>query len=93
MVAFSAQDTMILLEAIALVVLGTVAHVVRAKVYNVPDILDNILMAVVVGVALFSQLGEPTTVTVIMYLAAGYSGGEVLDWLLKPWWNKPETPT
>ncbi len=93
MVAFSAQATLLLLEAVGLVVLGAVGHVIRAKVRDVSDILDNLLLAVVAGVVLYSMLGEPTTATVVMYMAAGYSGGEALDWLLKPWWNKPEAPT
>jgi hypothetical protein len=82
------MGALIMLEAIALVVIGAVGHVVRAKVREVSDIVDNLLMAVVVGVALFALLGEPSSENAVLYMAGGYSGGEILDWLFKPWWNQ-----
>lgn len=84
------NGTLIILEAIALVVLGQVAHIVSAKITARGEIIDNLILAIVVGVAIFSLLGEPSATTAIPYLAAGYAGGEILDWLFKPWWNKPE---
>lgn len=81
-------DALIMLEAIGLTVAGAVAHVVRAKVKDASDIVDDLVLAVVVGIACFALMGEPSSATAIPYMAAGYSGGEALDWLFKPWWNK-----
>jgi len=77
----------IMLEAIALTIIGAVGHVVRAKIREISDIVDNLLLAVVVGVALFALLGEPSSENAVFYMAGGYSGGEIMDWLFKPWWN------
>lgn len=78
---------LILLEAIALTVIGSVAHVVRAKISKISDIADNLVLAVVVGIACFAKLGEPSDLTVVPYLIAGYAAGEFVDWIFKPWWN------
>jgi len=79
---------LLMLEAIALVVLGTVAHVVHAKVTKAGEIIDDLILAVIVGIACYSIFGEPSSSTVVPYMAAGYAGGEILDWLFKPWWEK-----
>jgi len=81
------NPTLILLEAIALTVLGAVAHIVRAKVKDLSDIADNLILAVIIGIACFAKLGEPSSETAIMYMVAGYAGGEILDWIFRPWWN------
>ena len=78
----------IMAEAIGLAVLGAIAHIVRAKVADHSDIADNFILAVVVGVACFAMLGEPSSVTAIPYMAAGYGASEAMDWLFKPWWNE-----
>jgi len=79
---------LLMLEAIALVVLGAVGHVVRAKITDPWSIVDNLVIAVIVGIACYSIFGEPTSATVVPYMAAGYAGGEIFDWLFKPWWEK-----
>ena len=76
-----------MLEGIALTVIGAVAHIVRAKIKPVSDIVDNLVLAVVVGIACFALFGEPSSLTAIPYMAAGYSAGEFLDWVFKPWWE------
>lgn len=77
----------IMLEAIALVIIGAVAHVTRARMTDIADIVDNLILAVILGIACFALFGEPSAVTAIPYMAAGYGSSEFLDWVFKPWWN------
>ena len=78
---------LIFLEAIALSVLGSLFEIFRDKLYRSWDVLDNLAIAVIVGIVCFAMLGEPTRVTAPLMMAAGYGGAEFLEWIFKPWWE------
>lgn len=80
------QD-LIMLEAIALAVIGTCGQLIRDKKLHSWDSLDNLALAVIVGIVCFALLGEPTRITAPLMMSAGYAGAEFLEWVFKPWWE------
>lgn len=79
---------LLMLEAVGLVVMGAVVHLVRNKITEIGAIVDNLILAVVAGIAGFSMFGEPSTATVIPYMVVGYGLSEFFDYIFKPWWEK-----
>lgn len=79
---------LLMAEAVALVVIGSVAHIVRNKISDVGIIVDNLVLAVIAGIAGFSMMGEPSAATAIPYMGIGYGLSEFFDWIFKPWWEK-----
>ena len=78
---------LIMLEAIALVCIGVTGHVIRNKEMDLNTALDCYVLGVIAGIGAFAMFGEPTSETVIMYIAGGYGISEFFDWLFKPWWE------
>lgn len=82
------MTVMLMLEGIALCAVGTAAHIIRNKIRKIDDIVDNLVLSIVVGIACFAMFGEPSSLTAVPYMIAGYSSSEFLDWVFKPWWEK-----
>ena len=79
---------LLMLEAIALVLIGSVAHLTRNKITDTDTIIDNFILAVIAGIAGFAMMGEPSSATAIPYMGIGYGLSEFFDWVFKPWWEK-----
>ncbi len=83
-------EYIIMLEAIALAVIGGSAYIMLKHIeQDVGDLQPTryLSLAVIAGIIVFALFGEPTNVTAWQFMAAGFAAPTFVKEILVPWWK------
>jgi len=79
---------LILLESIALCIIGAAVHLVAETESKKRDPVAHLVAAVALGIIFFAALGEPTSKTAPAFIFAGYLGPSLFKNLALRWKRK-----
>ena len=82
------MTVVLMLEGIALAVIGALAHHYIETDQEKRDILSHLSLGVIAGVVAFALMGEPTSATAIGYVAAGYFAPSFIKNAVERWKDK-----
>lgn len=84
------EGSIIMLEAIALAVIGGVGYILLKHLdQDVKDLqpIRYLALCVIAGILTFAALGEPSNVTAWQFMAAGFTAPAFIKQILIPWWK------
>jgi len=84
------EGSIIMLEAIALTMIGGVFYILMKHLeQDIKDLqpIRYLAVAVIAGILVFAKLGEPSDLTAWQFMAAGFGGPAFIKQILVPWWK------
>lgn len=82
------MTVMLMLEGIALAVIGALAHHYIEVDEEKRDIVNHLSLGVIAGVVAFALMGEPSSANAIGYVAAGYFAPSFIKNAVERWKDK-----